>query len=281
MERIESALMQAMNLSAIPSERPELAEIKIERVRFRDEELLRRFMGPEAQKTQESPELRVYEDKEQRILQVFSDGSFIFSDPADAKELVSKKMTLEEARAVAEAFLEKNGGLPEGAYEYKVGDISQGTSQGVGVIYYFNYSHNISGVPVEIDNITVTVGASRVLEYVYGWSKPVNAQGENAPRKQKVIPALDAVRKAFVFQFERTLGGKLYQPIRVEGATLVYTLKKARDYSVIVPAWKVTLSMESTIGGPGDGTRQQTTGPRPKFFFHTRVNALTGDVIVQ
>lgn len=274
-----AALMRTINFENIPQDRPDLAEVKVERVRTTDEELLKRFMGADARKTQESPEVRVYEDKEGRLLQVFSHGGFAFTYPADPKELVAKKMTLGEARTIAEAFLEQNGGLPEGAYEYKSGEVSQGITEGAAVIYYFTYAHKLFGVPVEYDNITVSVGASRVLEYIFGWSKLVTPEGKAAAKAQKVIPAMNAVQKALAFQYERVLGGKSYQPVRVEGATLVYTLKTKGDYTVLAPAWKVTLSMESRVAPTSAG--EAPPAQKAKFLQNIRVHALTGDVIVQ
>jgi hypothetical protein len=272
-----AALMQTINTDQISSDRPMLAEVKTERVRSSDEELLRRFMLADARKTQDSAELRVYEDKD-RTLQVFADGAFIFSYPADPKEVTSKKTTLGEARAVAEAFLEQNGGLPEGAYEFKVGHVSQGTSEGEAVVFYFIYSHKISGIPVDSDLVTVAVGAGRVLEYSFRWSQAVQKKGEAAQKPQQVIPAIIAVRQALAFQFERVLGGKLHRPVRVEAATLVYAPRNPKDYAVLTPAWKVTLSMRAQVVTE---TGSVVTSERPNYFQHILVNALTGDVIVQ
>lgn len=274
-----AALMQTINMSAIPQERPELSEWKIKRIRFTDEELLKRFMGADARKTQDSQDLRVYEDSNQRILQIFRDGSFTFTYPADPKEVANRKMSPQEARSVAEAFLEQHGGLPEGAYEFKSGSVSQNTSYGEAVIYYFTYSHHISGVVAEFDNISVSVGAGRVLEFAFGWSAVVESKDGLRSASKQVIPALDAVRRALAFQFERILGNKLYRPVKVEGASLIYSLKKPREYEVAVPAWKVSLSMESQV--VTDPAVRGALPEKVRYVQHIRVNALTGDVIFQ
>ncbi len=247
----------------IPQERPVVPEIQVKRITFPEKDLLARLV-PGARKTFESPLVRVFETEDGRMLELYSDGSLVFTDPLREEELQAPATPRTLARKIAEDFLTDFGGLPEDAKLHRAESITG--EKGLQILF-FEYYHEFYGLPVERDLIRVSVSAGRVVEFVFGWTKPVN---EGKPRK--VISAEEGIKKALAFYFQRILGGKLYQPVEIQEVRLLYSWKDPRKKRVLVPVWRVKVALRGEVVG---GRQKQ----KSLFVQVLRVNAHTGEVI--
>ncbi|MHA2610058.1 MAG: hypothetical protein V2G48_06630 [bacterium JZ-2024 1] len=243
---------------AIPDIRPSLPELTVTYALWKKEDVLNLFL-PGKRTMEKEGDLEIYTQPDGKEVDIYPQPGFIYVFPSLP---IKTSVSLDEAEKIARKFLEDFGGLPQDAELFEKGTIP---AQDLGTIHYFTFGHKYHEIPVETDIIRVSVIGKQVSELVFFWSR-IEKEG----KPTEILHAMDGIRKAWEY-FHRKIFNRPLVPAKVVKLDLMYFYASSREFTKLVPMWRIGLRAEITEITEG---RMQK---RP-FEIVLRVNALTGEV---